>query len=114
MDLENVFGMTSPVLSEILWETVENFVKNYGHLVTTFKFELMKQRAPLISERVKAKGAPLEKCVGFLGFTKIRMQWPGGINVLKRHATPQVKKNGLFNLPYEKQPGWADLFIVRF
>ena len=84
MDLEVVFGIPSPALSEIFWETVEAFIKNYGHLVTDFKSEFMRERAPMYAERVRAKGAPLERCVGFMDCTKIRMERPGGINSLQR------------------------------
>ena len=84
MDLELLFGMSSCCLSEIFWETVESFVSNHGHLVTEFKTALMRDRAQVYADSVSEKGAPLDKCVGFMDCTKIRMERPGGENSMQR------------------------------
>lgn len=83
-DLETTFGMASPMLSEIFWETIEMFTATHGHLVTALKTDLLRERAALYAERIKCKGAPLDRCVGFIDCTKIRMERPGGINGLQR------------------------------
>ena len=45
---------------------------------------LLRDRAALYAECIQLKGAPLDRCVGFIDCTKIRMQRPGGINAFQR------------------------------
>ena len=44
----------------------------------------LKERAELYSTAIKEAGAPLEKCVGFIDYTKIKMCRPSGPNVYQR------------------------------
>lgn len=38
----------------------------------------MVERVSLYAEAIKAKGAPLDKCVGFIDGTNLRVSRPGG------------------------------------
>lgn len=40
--IEETFGIWISVLSEMFWETIEHFCKQYGHLVTDFYHNTMK------------------------------------------------------------------------
>lgn len=68
--------MVSSAMSKLFWETVKAFLEGYGHLIKHFKWELMSERARLYVECIKLKDPRLEKCVGFVDCTKIRMYRP--------------------------------------
>lgn len=46
-DIEKMFRMWASEMSEIFWEQVEGFMEAQGNLLTTFRTELMVERADL-------------------------------------------------------------------
>ena len=83
-DLECIFGMRSSALCEVFWEVVETFLEGRGHLIETFRSELMTERAEMYAAAIHQKGAPLDNCVGFIDCTKVQMSRPGGAGTLQR------------------------------
>ena len=83
-DVEYLFGMHSSALSEIFWEVIESFVQVQGHLITDLRQGLLVSRAELYADCIKAAGAPLDSCVGFMDCTKIKMTRPGGHGSIQR------------------------------
>ena len=71
-------------ISEVFNDCVQSLYYNCGHLVTTFRGELLRERAALYAEAVMAAGGPLDSCVGFIDGTKIRITRPGGPPVLQQ------------------------------
>lgn len=45
MDLVIMFGKKSTALSEIFWETTENFIEEHGNNVMNLKSELLQEMA---------------------------------------------------------------------
>lgn len=82
-DVELEFGMRSSHLSEVFWEVVECFVSCRSHVLDV-RAAFMRSRAELYAAAIEYMGAPLDRCVGFLDCTKIRMTRPGGANVNQR------------------------------
>ena len=76
-DLETTFCMRSSALCEVFWEVVEEFIEERGHLLETFRADLMSKRAHIYAEAVERRGAPLDNCVGLIDCTKIQMSRPG-------------------------------------
>ena len=76
--------MHSSALSEIFWEVIESFVQIQGHLVTYLRQGLLISRAELYADCIKATGAPLDSCVGFMDCTKIKMTRPGDHGSIQR------------------------------
>ena len=84
VDLEIVFGMHSPTLSEVFWEAIESLYQRRSHLLTTFRSQLLANKAVEYASVIAARGAPLENCVGFIDCTKVQMCRPGGTSTNKR------------------------------
>lgn len=82
-DCELKFGMYSSKLSEIYCEIVEYLIEKCGSLLD-LNDEVLQQRTTAYANPVKEAGAPLNRCVGFIDCTKIRMCRPGGTNVNQR------------------------------
>lgn len=83
-DLEDTFGMRYYVLSEVFWEALEGFIEGHGHLLQSFRHDLMTERAHIYAESITAQGSPLDSCVGFIDCTKIQMHRPGALNANQR------------------------------
>lgn len=83
-DLETTFGMRQPVLTEVFWEVVGALYKNKRCLLTSFRHDLLQDRAELYAEAVADRGGALDNCVGFIDGTKIDMCRPGGPDVNQR------------------------------
>ena len=62
-DLEVIFGMRSYVLSEVFWEDLVLSIESHGHLLETFRSDLMNNRAQLYADAIHNNGAPLDRCV---------------------------------------------------
>ena len=80
-DVEYLFGMHAPALSEVFWEVVETFVEGKGYLLTDLREGMLADRAELYADSIKNAGAPLDSCVGFIDCTEIKMTRPGGNGV---------------------------------
>ena len=83
-DFEYLFGMDSLAQREISLEFIESFLQIQGHLVTDLFQGLLVSRAELYVDCLKAAGTPLDCCVGFMDFTKIKMTRPGSNSSIKR------------------------------
>lgn len=90
-DLETKFYMSTPVLSEIFWETTEQFFRSNAHLLD-LRCSFLRSRMKLYARAVKMKGAPLHECVAFIDCTKIRMARPGGRGSNQRSVYSGHKK----------------------
>jgi len=77
-DLEEFFGRSSTALCIIFYATVEGKTNKWGHLLTEWRVDFVRARAPLYSARIEAAGAYLDKCVGFIDETAIFVSRPGG------------------------------------
>lgn len=84
LDLEPIFGMRLSVLSEVFWEAVTHFVDNWGHVLTSFRADLMTERVESYASSIREHGGILPNCVGFIDCTKIEMSRPGGPGVNQR------------------------------
>lgn len=76
-DVEPKFGFFSSQLSELFWDMVDLLIERVGHLLD-LRGAFLRSRAALYASAIKDAGAPLERCVGFVDCTKIRMSRPGG------------------------------------
>lgn len=76
-DLELLFGRSSSALSEIFFETVEDLIERWGPCVTSWRGDLMQDRAADYARCVSDRGAPHTKVVGFIDGTTIRVARPG-------------------------------------
>eukprot|EP00171_Calliarthron_tuberculosum_P001921 IDg1921t1 len=83
-DLERTFGMQQSKLSEVFWEVAGTLYKEKGHLLTSFRKDVLQERAALYAEAVADRGGGLSNCVGFIDGTKIDMCRPGGADVNQR------------------------------
>lgn len=82
-DVEMKFGVFSAVMSETFWEMVELLHNTFGHLLN-FRGSFLQSRAQLHADAIYAAGAPLDRCVGFIDCTKVRMSRPGGHGSMQR------------------------------
>lgn len=82
-DMEVEFGKHSSQLSEIFWDVVENFVDVRGALLS-LRPNILRRRAHLYAQGIVDADGPLDRCVGFLDCTKVRISRPGGPNVNQR------------------------------
>lgn len=76
-DVETRYGMFRSQLSEVFWEVTELFHGKFEHALE-LRSDLLRQRASVYAKAIEDYGAPLDKCVGFIDCTKIKMQRPGG------------------------------------
>lgn len=83
-DLEIVFGLRCYVLSQVFWEALEGFLRDWAHILETFRSDLMEERAGLYAQAITDNGASLDCCVGFVDSTKIQMSRPGGPSANQR------------------------------
>lgn len=83
-DIENMFGMHAPAMSEVFYEVNESLVHGNRELLETFNAPLMQRRAAMYADAIKKRGALLDHCVGFIDCTRIEMARPGGRGVLQR------------------------------
>lgn len=83
-DIEVTFGKHASALSEIFWEVSMVFYKKLGKLVTSFRADLMKERAEVYAECIFMRSDALPKCVGFMDGTKVRIARPGGRSIVQR------------------------------
>lgn len=82
-DIELTYGKHRSQMSEIMWEIVELFNEKYGYALE-LRGSFLKQRAGEYAKAIEEAGSPLEKCVGFIDCTRIRMCRPGGNNAVQR------------------------------
>lgn len=83
-DLEHMFGMHKSRPSEVFHEAVNSLYANHAELVTTFRTDLLRERASLYSKAVEESGGPLDCCVGFIDGTKLKIAKPGGPAVIQQ------------------------------
>lgn len=84
VELEEMFGMHSSALSEVFYECAWSLYEGYESLLTTFRTEIMVERAPSYADAIHRQAGCLDKCVAFIDGTKIRMCRPGGGGTLQR------------------------------
>ena len=82
--LETMFGMRLPILSEVFWEVVIHFVDNWGHVLSSFRADLMNESVERYAKSIRQQRSLLTHCVGFIECTKIEMCRPGGPGVNQR------------------------------
>ena len=78
-EVEYLFPMHAPALSEVFWEVVETFVEGKGYLLRDLSEGILADRAELYADSIKNTGSPLDSCVGSIDCTKIKMTRPGPI-----------------------------------
>lgn len=65
-------GIPASVMGEVFWEVVESIYDSQGHLINSYRKELMAERAPIYDIVVHEEGAPLANCVGLIDCTKTK------------------------------------------
>lgn len=75
-NVEEIYDLFSSQLSEIFWEMVQRVVDKFKHALQ-LRGSFSRQRAQQYAEAIRDVGAPLDRCVGSIDCTKIRMQRPG-------------------------------------
>lgn len=91
-DLEGMFVMCSSKMSEIFWELAEQIYDNHRNLISPFRSSLMYGRATMYAQKIRAAGAMLPKCVGYIDMTKIEVCRPSGDNVLQQAVYSRHKR----------------------
>jgi len=61
-----------------LLASVDRFVSMWGHLLSEWMGDFMRERAPRFAARIEAAGASLDRCVGFIDGTALFVSRPGG------------------------------------
>lgn len=77
VDLELTFGMHSSALSEIFREAIEGLYEKRSPLLTTFRSDLLQDRAAPYAEVMEARGATLDNFIGFIDGTNEHICRPG-------------------------------------
>ena len=75
-DLETIFGRSRSALSELFLETLEHAHKFLSKYQNHFRSGLVERRAALYSQKIREKGAPLNRCIGFIDGTAVRIARP--------------------------------------
>lgn len=83
-DLETTFGMHASALCEVFYECAWSLYDGHSSLITTFQKDLMHERAHLYAQCIVTSGGLLDKCVGFIDGTNIKMARLGGSRTLQR------------------------------
>jgi len=78
MDLEELIGRSRSALCAVFLASVARFVSKWGHLLSEWRGDFMRERSPLFAARIEAAGASLDKCVGFIHGTALFVSLPGG------------------------------------
>lgn len=82
-DLELKYGKHRSQMSEVMWEVVSLFIEKFGYALE-MRGQFLKSRAKDYAKAIRDAGAPLDRCVGFIDCTRIRMCRPGGHNSYQR------------------------------
>ena len=82
--LENFFGMHSSALCEVFYECAWQLYEKRGNLVTTYRADLMVERALMYASAVYNHSNCLDKSVAFIDQTKIKICRPGGRSAKQR------------------------------
>lgn len=82
-ECETKFGMYTSHMSEVYWEIIELVNNKWGKLLD-LRGPYLKERSESYAESIRQSGSSLEKCVGFIDCTKIRMARPGGRSSLQK------------------------------
>lgn len=76
-DLEVLFRKHSAQLSEIFWESLDSFIDEWQHLLTSpICHTYTSIRAPLLAEKVEEKVGALNNCIGFIDGTVLEIARP--------------------------------------
>lgn len=84
IDLESEFGRHKSALTEIFYHALDLFYKSFHRLIRDGPHHLFVQRAQLYAEAFMRRGSPLNRCIGLIDGTNLRIQRPSG---LKQRAT---------------------------
>ena len=79
--------MHSSALTESFREAIESLCEKRSNLLTTFRSDFLQDRAAAYAEVIEARGATLDKCVGFIDRTKVQICRPGGPPVTQRSVS---------------------------
>lgn len=82
-DLKTEFCMHSSKLSKVFWEVIESLRHLRGHLLQPHT-ELLYRQTELYAQYIRECGAPLDRGLSFLDYTRIRICWPGGQDLNQR------------------------------
>ena len=75
-DLEELFGRRRSALFEIYLETLRLAHRRLRKHLDGFRSELVESRAARYAAKIREKGSPLDRCVGFIDGTAIRISRP--------------------------------------
>jgi len=75
MDLEELFGRSRSALYAVFLASVDRFVSKWGRLLSEWRGDFMRERAPRFAARIEAS---LDRCVGFIDGTALFVSRPGG------------------------------------
>ena len=75
MDLEQLFGRSRSALCAVFLASVDRFVSKWGRLLSEWRGDFMRERAPRFAARIEAS---LDRCVGFIDGTALFVSRPGG------------------------------------
>ena len=78
--------MHSSALSEIFWDAIESLHTKRSHLLTTFRTDLLQERAVQYAAVIGARGEPLDNCIGFMDGTKVQMCTAAGPALNQRNV----------------------------
>jgi len=78
MDLEELFGRSRSALCAVFLASVDMFLSKWGHLLSEWRGDFMRERAPRFAARIEAAGASLDRCMGFIDGTALFVSRPGG------------------------------------
>lgn len=83
VDIEKEFSMFSSQLCEVFWEVLRMLLRTRSHLLS-IRPGLLRNRARTYAAAIHSLGAPLDRCVGFIDCTKVKMCRPSGPNIDQR------------------------------
>ena len=82
-DMDFMFGMFTPQLSEVFWDMCKLFHETFGYALE-LRPHILRGRAPLYADAISELGCPLDSCIGFIDCKKIQLAHPGGHNSMQR------------------------------
>lgn len=82
--METLFGMRSSALREVFCECIETFITSKKNLLFIFRSSLMNEQVQKYADAILGKDAPLDCCIGFINYKKIKIFLPRGNGSLQR------------------------------
>ena len=77
-DMISRFARPVPVISMITNTVIDYIYSQHGHRITTWNHVMMNpEKLQIYANAISAKGAPLDRCFGFIDGTLVRICRPG-------------------------------------